>query len=158
MEVSRKTKLTLVSMGYFEVITMHLIYMHNNILPEFSVILIGITLLFSDLGVLPQTLESRIIELPLLSQASSFLHILIGIFCKNYFQKLLSLHLKKKNYFRMMWSDIYIVWWAMEPWMVRISWWRFHRTESKYLGINHPSSSDPSAVLKYRPTNSLWMG
>ena len=91
--------------------------MHNSILLEFSVVLIRITLLFLELGVLPQTLEPRRVERLILPQASSFLHILIELFYKNYFQKrIIIIALKKKKIFS---NDvncyIYIVWLAMEP-------------------------------------------
>ena len=90
--------------------------MHNSMLLEFSVVLIRITLLFSELGVLPQTLEPRRVERPFLPQASSFLHILIELFYKNYFQKrIIIIALKKKLFSNDMNCYIYIVWLAMEP-------------------------------------------
>ena len=88
---------------------MHIMIMHNSMLLDFSVVLTRITLLFPELGVLPQTLEPRRVERPFLPQASSFLHILIELFYKNYFQKrIIIIALKKKNYFWMMWIAIYI--------------------------------------------------
>ena len=37
-------------------------------------------------------------------------------------------------------------------------WWRFHCTGKYSLGLNNPWPSNPSAVLKHQPTDSLWMG
>ena len=135
---------------------MHIMIMHNSMLLDFSVVLIRITLLFSELGVLPQTLEPRRIERPFLPQASSFLHILIELFYKNYFQKhIIIIALKKKNYFRMMWIAIYILFgWQWNHGLML--WWRFHCTGKYIPRINYQCHSDPCAVLKRLPWDLLW--
>ena len=97
--------------GYY---MMHFITMDNSILP-FSVVLIRTILLFSDLGVLSNTLEPRRSELSLLSHASSFLHVRCIIFAKKYFLKILLLIptcIKKKKVFL---NDGDCSWLAVEP-------------------------------------------
>ena len=137
---------------------MHFITMHNSILPKFSVVLIGIILLFSKLGVLPQTLEPRRIELPLLPQASSFLHVCWNIFIKVFIKVIyFIICIKKKNLFS---NDVkcylYFVGWQWNHGMML--WWRFYCTGKYIPRINNPWPSDPCAVLKHQPTDSLWMG
>ena len=66
------------------------------------------------------------------------------------------MHWKRKNYFRMMWNDILYVGWQWNHGLML--WWRFHCTGKYSLGLNNPWPSNPSAVLKHQPTDSLWMG
>ena len=135
---------------------MHLMIMHNSMLLEFSVVLIRITLLFSELGVLPQTLEPRRVERPFLSHANSFLHVRWNIFIKVFIKYyLFIICTKRKTYFRMMWIAIYtIVGWQWNHGMML--WWRFHCTGKYILRINYQCHSDPSAVLKRLPWDLLW--
>ena len=76
---------------------------------------------------------------------------------KNYFHNYINIiALKKKTYFRMMWTDILYVGWQWNHGLML--WWRFHCTGKYSLGLNNPWPSNPSAVLKHQPTDSLWMG
>ena len=56
----------------------------------------------------------------------------------------------------MMWIDISYVGWQWNHGLML--WWRFHCTGKYSLGLNNPWPSNPSAVLKHQPTDSLWMG
>ena len=125
-------------------------------MPEFCVVLNGITLLLSELGVLPQTLEPRRVERPFLSQASSFLHVRWNIFIKVFIKVIyFIICIKKKNLFS---NDvncyIYYVGWQWNHGMML--WWRFHCTGKYIPRINYQCHSDPCAVLKRLPWDLLW--
>ena len=65
--------------------------------------------------------------------------------------------MKKKNLFS---NDVkcytYMAGWQWNHGLML--WWRFHCTGKYILRINNPWPSDPCAVLKHQPTDSLWMG
>ena len=56
----------------------------------------------------------------------------------------------------MMWNDILYVGWQWNHGLML--WWRFHCTGKYSLGFNNQWPSNPSAVLKHQPTDSLWIG
>ena len=56
----------------------------------------------------------------------------------------------------MMWNDILYVGWQWNHGLML--WWRFHCMRKYSLGFNNQWPSNPSAVLKHQPTDSLWMG
>ena len=123
---------------------MHIMIMHNSMLLDFSVVLIRITLLFSELGVLPQTLESRRVERPFLPQASSFLHILIELFYKKLFSKTYYYHCIEKE--KLFSNDVNCYIYILFGWQWNhglMLWWRFHCTGKYILRINNPWPSDP---------------
>ena len=65
--------------------------------------------------------------------------------------------MKKKNLFS---NDVkcytYMVGWQWNHGLML--WWRFHCMGKYVPRINNPWPSDPCAVLKHQPTDSLWMG
>ena len=126
---------------------MHFITMHNSILPEFSVVLIGITLPFSELGVLPQTLEPRRVWTAISLQGKFTLaHVLLDYVYQSKCKILwFIIAWKRKTYFRMMWIAIYIVGWQMEPWYDVVGGGSIC-TGKYYLGFNNQCRQCSCAV------------